>query len=203
MAIPLPDPIVGGRAARDLEDLPEAERVRELERRLESIQRNFDRLAKALPVGPAEIQDGAVGLAKIDHDGLYVEGVQSGASTAFTTTGSTILTGTFTPQRSGKYHVHAQTIASPVATANGNPTRADLSVLVSPADAEGRTARSASTYRESYAAAHATYETVAVDTYFDLEAGTEYTVSAFIQVVVNTNNWQYWSGFVYTFLYLD
>jgi hypothetical protein len=65
VTVPLPDPQVGGRAAKPLAGLSEPALAAELERRLDSIQRNFDKLASLIPVGAAQIKDSAVTAAKI------------------------------------------------------------------------------------------------------------------------------------------
>lgn len=66
MTIPLPDPTVGGRAAQSLLGMSDVQRVVELERRLESIQRNFDKLAAVFPIGSELLKDDAVTEAKLD-----------------------------------------------------------------------------------------------------------------------------------------
>lgn len=84
MALPLPDPTVGGRAAKSLVGLSESERVQELERRLESIQRNFDKLAAQYPAGIGEQYQPQVPQARVSVGSIAANDVTSSVTLALT-----------------------------------------------------------------------------------------------------------------------
>jgi hypothetical protein len=177
------------------------DRLNNIEDGIELVNARAIELPSPEEVGALDTRlDNIEGYASSDR--MFFEGASSEAAIGFGTTPIVVMSGTFIPQRSRRYSFRFQTIFVPL-TQIATGLRADLSVVLGTADADGRTTRTATQMRNSGAAENIIYETIAVDSWFNLVAGVSYAVSvtAVRQGVASGTpaNWQFWNGRTYTY----